>query len=184
LQSFVNLPLIVITISHNRYIRNVNTTCNLSKTSQMTFPICNSARLLRCSCFYLGVTSLRKLDTFKLRVRVSHRDQEEYFSVHKRHHCVKYQSVLCPDGIIASLVGPYPGRRHDAGIFRKSNLCNQLEQRARFGINEKYVLYGNPAYPIQELLLQQNRFLMASGGDAQLTPISCSILTGRGGSVV
>jgi hypothetical protein len=109
-------------------------------------------------------------------------DQEEYFSVHKRHHCVKYQSVLCPDGIIASLVGPYLGRRHDVRIFRKSNLYNQLEQRARFGVNEKYVLYGDPAYPIQEL--QQNRFLMASGGDVQLIPISCSILTGRGGSVV
>jgi hypothetical protein len=80
-------------------------------------------------------------------------NQEEYFSGHKRHHCVKYQSVLCPDGIIASLMGPYPGRRHDAGIFRESNLYNQLEQRARFGENEKYVLYGDPAYPIQELLL-------------------------------
>jgi hypothetical protein len=50
-------------------------------------------------------------------------------------------------------MGPYPGRRHDAGIFRESNLYNQLEQRARFGENEKYVLYGDPAYPIQELLL-------------------------------
>jgi hypothetical protein len=54
---------------------------------------------------------------------------------------------------IASLMGPYPGRRHDAGIFRESILYNQLEQRARFGKNEKYVLYGDPAYPIQELLL-------------------------------
>jgi hypothetical protein len=80
-------------------------------------------------------------------------NQEEYFSGHKRHHCVKYQSVLCPDGIIASLMGPYPGRRHDAGIFRESNLYNQLEQRARFAENEKYVLYGDPAYSIQELLL-------------------------------
>jgi hypothetical protein len=26
-------------------------------------------------------------------------NQEKYFSGHKRHHCVKYQSVLCPDGI-------------------------------------------------------------------------------------
>jgi hypothetical protein len=50
-------------------------------------------------------------------------------------------------------MGPYPSRRHDAGIFRESNLYNQLEQCARFGENEKYVLYGDPAYPIQELLL-------------------------------
>lgn len=81
------------------------------------------------------------------------RDQEEYFSGHKRHHCVKYQSVLCPDGIVVSLKGPYTGRRHDAGILRESNLYEELEQVASFNDNEKYCLYGDCAYPIRELLL-------------------------------
>ncbi|XP_031328307.1 uncharacterized protein LOC116159472 [Photinus pyralis] len=45
-------------------------------------------------------------------------DQEEYYSGHKKHHCLKYQSVICPDGIIASFIGAFPGRRHDAAIFR------------------------------------------------------------------
>lgn len=45
-------------------------------------------------------------------------EQEEHYSGHKRQHCLKFQSVICPDGIIASLKGPYPGRRHDAGVFR------------------------------------------------------------------
>lgn len=80
-------------------------------------------------------------------------DQENYFSGHKRHHCLKYQSVLCPDGIVASLIGPFPGRRHDAGILRDSNLYTQLEECARFDNDEKYVLYGDPAYPVMELLL-------------------------------
>lgn len=35
--------------------------------------------------------------------------QQEYYSGHKRFHCLKYQSVLCPDGIIASLKGGFPG---------------------------------------------------------------------------
>lgn len=80
-------------------------------------------------------------------------NQEEYFSGHKRHHCVKYQSVICPDGIIVSLLGPYVGRRHDAGILRESNLYAQLQHCAVFNEEEKYALYGDPAYPIRELLL-------------------------------
>lgn len=45
-------------------------------------------------------------------------DQQEYYSGHSREHCLKYQSVLPPDGIIVSLKGAWPGRRHDAGMFR------------------------------------------------------------------
>lgn len=80
-------------------------------------------------------------------------NQEEYYSGHKRHHCVKFQSVICPDGIIASLKGAYPGRRHDAGIFRESGLYRELEEKAVFGEDEKYVLYGDQAYGLMELLL-------------------------------
>lgn len=80
-------------------------------------------------------------------------NQEEYFSSHKRYHCVKYQSVICPDGIIASLKGAWPGRRHDARIFRESNLYEELETIPRNDQNERYILYGDAAYGIRELLL-------------------------------
>lgn len=79
-------------------------------------------------------------------------NQEEYYSGHKRYHCVKYQSVIWPDGIISSLKGAYPGRRHDAGIFRDSELYAELERKAVFG-NDTFVLYGDQAYGIRELLL-------------------------------
>lgn len=46
---------------------------------------------------------------------------------------MKFQYVLCPDGIIASLKGAFAGRRHDAGIFRESLLYNELEHVAVFG---------------------------------------------------
>lgn len=80
-------------------------------------------------------------------------DQQKFFSGHKRFHCVKYQSVVCPDGIVASLLGPFHGNRHDAGILRESNLYEQLETKTKFSDNNKFVLYGDPAYPIRELLL-------------------------------
>lgn len=44
------------------------------------------------------------------------------------------------------------GRRHDAGIFRDSGLYERLELKAVFG-DEKYVLYGDQAYGVMELLL-------------------------------
>jgi hypothetical protein len=80
-------------------------------------------------------------------------DQQEYFSGHKRYHCLKYQSVVCPDGIITSLLGPFKGARHDAGILRETNLYNQLIEKVKFNDENKYVLYGDPAYPIRELLI-------------------------------
>ncbi|KAF2882951.1 hypothetical protein ILUMI_23222 [Ignelater luminosus] len=62
-------------------------------------------------------------------------EQQKYFSGHK----------LTLDGIICSLIKSYNGRRHDAGIFRKSGLYRQLEQLCRFP-NRRFVLYGDPAY--------------------------------------
>ncbi|XP_050515978.1 uncharacterized protein LOC126890879 [Diabrotica virgifera virgifera] len=78
--------------------------------------------------------------------------QEEYYSGHKRVHCLKYQSLICPDGIIVSLLGAYSGRRHDAFIFGQSGLYTQLERKCTFP-DCIYVIYGDQAYGIRELLL-------------------------------
>lgn len=66
---------------------------------------------------------------------------------------MKFQSVLCPDGMIVSFKGAYHGRHHDARIFRESNLYTELEQVAVFPNDQKFVLYGDQAYGIKELLL-------------------------------
>ncbi|XP_077500916.1 uncharacterized protein LOC144111478 isoform X2 [Amblyomma americanum] len=79
------------------------------------------------------------------------RNQRAYFSGHKRVHCVKYQSLMCPNGIVCQLDGAYPGRRHDAGILRDSNLYGKLE---RLVGGRNYVIYGDPAYPLQPLLMK------------------------------
>nr|CAH7754014.1 unnamed protein product [Callosobruchus chinensis] len=56
-------------------------------------------------------------------------------------------------GMIISLVGAFEGRRHDAGILRESNLYEQLQTCASFPDRQKFVIYGDQAYGIQELLL-------------------------------
>lgn len=80
-------------------------------------------------------------------------NQMEYYSGYKKVHCVKYQSVVCPDGIVINLKGAYPGRRHDAGMLRESGLYEELEQFATFG-NRNYVIYGDKGYGLRQLLLR------------------------------
>ncbi|KAH8021173.1 hypothetical protein HPB51_012568 [Rhipicephalus microplus] len=41
--------------------------------------------------------------------------QQEHYSGYKRFHCQKYQAVMCANGIICQLDGPFRGRPHDAG---------------------------------------------------------------------
>ncbi|KAJ8916393.1 hypothetical protein NQ315_014603 [Exocentrus adspersus] len=79
-------------------------------------------------------------------------DEENYYSGHKRFHCIKYKSVLCPDGIIASLKGAWAGRRHDAAMLAESGLYEELERVAVFP-EQNFVLYGDQAYGLRELLL-------------------------------
>lgn len=69
---------------------------------------------------------------------------------------MKFQSVICPDGIIISLKGPFEGRRHDAGIFRESGLYAELEQNTVFldCQPQNFVLYGDQAYGLRQLLLR------------------------------
>lgn len=78
--------------------------------------------------------------------------QEEYYSGHKRNHCVKFQSIIGPDGIISSLMGAYPGRRHDAAIYRASNIYQQLQRVGIFG-DRRFLIYGDQGYPVNDLLL-------------------------------
>ncbi|BET00689.1 Hypothetical protein NTJ_13505 [Nesidiocoris tenuis] len=79
-------------------------------------------------------------------------DQENYFSGHKRYHCLKYQGILTPDGIIVSLKGSFPGRRHDAGIWVETRMEHTLRELCA-AVGTKYVLYGDPAYPISDVLI-------------------------------
>ncbi|XP_065292311.1 uncharacterized protein [Dermacentor albipictus] len=77
--------------------------------------------------------------------------QQDHFSGHKRHHVQKYQAVMCPNGLVCQMDGPFHGRRHDAGILKKTALYQNLEKVAQ---GHEYVIYGDPAYPLRPLLLK------------------------------
>lgn len=78
-------------------------------------------------------------------------DQKDFFSGHKRYHCIKFQSIVTPDGLIVHLNGPYVGSRHDAGIYNCSNIRNTIGPHL-IKNSRQYILYGDPAYPISTFL--------------------------------
>ncbi|RPB12404.1 hypothetical protein P167DRAFT_588521 [Morchella conica CCBAS932] len=79
--------------------------------------------------------------------------QEAVYNGWKRKHCLKYQAVVTPDGIIIHLYGPVEGTKHDALNSMLMHLTGQS-------------YYGDPAYPITEYLLSP--FAGAAiGGDEQ-----------------
>ena len=56
-------------------------------------------------------------------------NQRAVYNGHKRVHAIKFQSVVCPNGIIANLFGPVDGRRHDSAMLQISGLLDQLEDQ-------------------------------------------------------
>lgn len=58
---------------------------------------------------------------------------------------------MCPNGIICQLDGPYPGRRHDAGILESSGLYSKLQRLVK---DDDFVIYGDPAYPLLPLIMK------------------------------
>ncbi|XP_015759065.1 PREDICTED: uncharacterized protein LOC107338346 [Acropora digitifera] len=44
------------------------------------------------------------------------KNQRIMFSGHKRTYCLKFQSVVAPNGLICHLFGPLEGQRHDAFV--------------------------------------------------------------------
>ncbi|ETV89785.1 hypothetical protein H310_15385, partial [Aphanomyces invadans] len=69
-----------------------------------------------------------------------------------RKHALKYQAVTPPDGIIVHLHGPKPGSRHDAYLLAQSGLVEKL-QRVLVVSGTRYVIYGDPAYGINDVIV-------------------------------
>ena len=81
------------------------------------------------------------------------RDQRQIYNGHKRYHCLKYQSITTPNGMIANLFGPIEGKRHDCAMLRSSGVLNLLQQYSHDPQGNQLSLYGDPAYPLNPYLL-------------------------------
>ena len=95
--------------------------------------------------------------------------QREAYNGHKKRHCVKFQALTLPDGLILHMYGPMEGCRHDLTMFRHSNLGGHLNEHMLISGRQFYV-YADSAYQLQpymmvgyrgnELSEQQRKFNM------------------------
>lgn len=83
--------------------------------------------------------------------------QRLFYNGHKRVHALKFQAVAYPNGLIGHLHGPIEGRHHDAFMLAESGLLDQLSQLPRSPEDRAFCLYGDPAYPISEHLINPFR---------------------------
>jgi hypothetical protein len=72
--------------------------------------------------------------------------QRNCYNGHKRKHAMKYQGIMCPDGIFAQMFGPVVGRRHDSYLLHASGLVAALEADFTDVAGVSYYLYADPAY--------------------------------------
>ena len=78
--------------------------------------------------------------------------QKLMYSGHKQCHGIKFQSVVTPDDLSASMYGLVSGNRHDSFLLSNSGLLNKLQEFMPDDATEDieaviYSLYGDPAYP-------------------------------------
>lgn len=77
--------------------------------------------------------------------------QRSIYSGHKRVHCIKFQSVTTPDGLIFNLFGPVEGRRHDMTLYHQSGMDGHLRDTLVVD-GEQYYLYADAAYVLRAWL--------------------------------
>ena len=78
--------------------------------------------------------------------------QRACYNGHKRHHGLKFQSIVLPDGLVAQMFGPVEGRRHDSTLLKFSKLDEKMAM-----LPPGSYIYGDQAYQVRPWLLSPFR---------------------------
>lgn len=81
------------------------------------------------------------------------RNQRLVYNGWKRVHCIKFHSLIAPDGLHIHVFGPVEGRRHDETLYKESGLEHLLEKYFWDPNGEPLYVYGDPAYGMGAHLL-------------------------------
>jgi hypothetical protein len=74
--------------------------------------------------------------------------QQPFYNGRKKFHCLNYQGIVSPDGIIIHLSQGFDGNTNDIDMFRRSNIAEVLNQNAFDTRGERLAIYGDSAYMI------------------------------------
>ena len=73
-------------------------------------------------------------------------NQRAIYKAHERLHCVKFQSVALPNGLVGHLYGPVEGKRHDSGMLALSGLLQDLQKFSNSPVTGlRMCVYGDAA---------------------------------------
>ena len=75
--------------------------------------------------------------------------QRSVYNGSPRRHCLNYQGITTPDGLLISMFGPFESRRHDSTMLSLSGMLEVL--RSLFSFEGK-LIYGDSAYGCSDLV--------------------------------
>eukprot|EP00047_Mylnosiga_fluctuans_P006144 m.245119 g.245119 ORF g.245119 m.245119 type:complete len:389 (+) comp14608_c0_seq1:88-1254(+) len=88
---------------------------NLRRFATAVYGVCEHLR--HCCAFLIGTPKRIARPTYHQRL---------FYSEHERYHCLKFQNVSFPDGIIGIQCGPIEGRRTNQWILNHSGLIDDV----------------------------------------------------------
>lgn len=77
-------------------------------------------------------------------------DQELFYSGHKHDHTMQFLVIVTPDGLIASIYGPFEGRCGDWAMFKESGLQEKIINSAFDSTGDQLYVYGDKAFYLEE----------------------------------
>ena len=73
--------------------------------------------------------------------------QDSLYNGWKKIHCIKFLSIVTPDGIIITLIGPWAGIAHDARMWAESGVEDVLRAFCVTDDGVQLALFGDAAFP-------------------------------------
>lgn len=77
-------------------------------------------------------------------------DQELFYSGHKHDHTMQFLAIVTPDGLIASIYGPFEGRCGDWAMFKECGLQDRILSSAHDTSGDQLYIYGDKAFYLEE----------------------------------
>lgn len=99
-------------------------------------------------------------------------DQRALYSGHKRVHCIKFQNITTPDGIISHLYGPEAGRHHDLYLLSRSGIREIIQDNPDFN---GYILYGDSGYCCSDIICTPFKSVLLSPEEREFNQTMSSV---------
>lgn len=77
-------------------------------------------------------------------------NQEFFYSGDKHDHTLQFLAIVVPDGLVASMYGPFEGRAGDWGMFKESGLEEKITGYAKDEKGDQLYVYGDKAFYLEQ----------------------------------